>query len=468
MSRADPLGSRSTTGCPQQGDDMKAGRARRPRTPAAIATALGLLLALVVLTAGAATAADTTTIHVWDYGANPTTSKAYDAIYRKFEAAHPGVKIERRKFSGGDEFNAAFGPAMSAGKGPDVWAGGASDELIDGGQVLDLTPYYCSYGWNKTLNPGQVRLTQHKGKIYQIPDSVESLVIFYHRDQFRQLGVTVPKTWQQFLAIISKAKAGGITPIAFGNLDKFPGGGFWHGALLANSLGLKKQQSILFGNGSWNSPEVIDALNHWVSLNKIGAFPKASVSISYDESVSLFGRKQATMFLTGSFVLTELSGASAFTGSNVGVFLLPSWNPRVPTQATESSGNNWLANAHTSNPKLVAALLNYLLFDPASQRTLVEQTNDILAVGGLGKFKLGAQLKSIRALVDSHVPDRDSYAYLSSLVPSEMQAAFFDDMQALQIGKETPAEVAANWQKLWQKAKADGVTLHPGAAPTCG
>ncbi|MFN8224438.1 MAG: extracellular solute-binding protein [Gaiellales bacterium] len=449
---------------------MGSARMRSLHRPFVMLTTIAVVAAVAVgaTRAAGAARADEKKLVVWDYGARPNTSKAYDRIYAAFMKTHPGVEIERRSFSGGDDFQAAFQPAMAANKGPDIWAGGVTEQLLNNGLVLELTPYYCRYGWNKTLNSAQVRLTQRRGKIWQIPDSIESNVVFYNKDVFRRIGATEPKTWAQFLGIVKKAKAKGVVPVGFGNVDKFGGGAFWHGALIGNSIGAKAEQAILFGNGRWDSPGVVAALEKWVQLVGAGAFPDASVSISFDEGLSLFARKKAAMFLTGSYVLTELSGASIFTNPNTGVFLLPSWNAKVGTNATDQSGNNWVANARTKDPALAAELLNHLLFKPASQKILVEETNDVLAVKGLSRFKLSPQLKRIRTLVDAMPPGRISYSYLSSLVPGEVQQAFFDDMQGLQAGKEKPAEVAAKWQKLWAEAKAKGQTLKPGAPPKCG
>src|SRR5207247_201906 len=119
----------------------------------------------------------------------------------------------------------------------------------------------------------------------------------------------------------------------------------------------------------------------------------------FDEGISLFARKKAPMFFIGSFVLAGPT-AEIFTKPNVGVFLLPSWNPKVPAQATESSGNGWIVNSKTKNPALAADALNYLLFNPGSQRVLFEQ-------------------------------------------------------------------VAADWAKLWTKARKDGETLSRTGLPRC-
>jgi raffinose/stachyose/melibiose transport system substrate-binding protein len=416
-------------------------------------------------------AAESQTLTVWDYGANPKVSNAFNSIWRQFEKTHPGVTVKRRSFGGGTDFDTVFTTAMAAGKGPDIWTGTVSSPntrvSIKRGLVLDLTPYYCKYNWDDKLARNQIGLSTVKGRFYGVPDGIESLVVFYNKDVFRQLGVGVPKTWAQLKQIIVKAKAKGLTPISLGNIEKWPGTQ-WISALVANGLGAKGEENLLFGKGRWTQPAVVGALRQWVELSKMGAFPKASISMSFDEGISLFAQKKAPMFFIGSFVLAGPT-AEIFTKPNVGVFLLPSWNPKVPTQATESSGNGWIVNAKTKNPALAAAALNHLLFNPASQRVLFEQVADVLAakVPAVKSFKVSSQLKQIFALNNSKRPNNVGLSYLDELISVDLGAAISDDTQALQLGRKDPAEVAASWDKLWQKARADGETLSRTGLPTC-
>jgi raffinose/stachyose/melibiose transport system substrate-binding protein len=441
---------------------------------------LGAALLLAVLVAASALAAsrspsaragENQTLNVWDYGANPRVSKAFDSIYRRFERTHPGVTIKRRSFGGGTDFDTTFTTAMAAGKGPDIWTGTVSSPntrvSIKRGLVLDLTRYYCQYNWDDKLARNQVGLSTVKGKFYGVPDGIESLVVFYNKDVFRQLGVGVPKTWAQFQGIIAKAKSKGLTPISLGNIEKWPGTQ-WISALVASGLGAKGEENLLFGTGHWTQPGVVGALQRFVDLSKSGAFPKASISMSFDEGISLFARKKTPMFLIGSFVLAGPT-AEIFTKPNVGVFLLPSWNPKVPTQATESSGNGWLVNARTKNPALAAAVLNHLLFNPASQRVLFEQVADVLAakVPGVNSFDVSPQLKQILALNNGRRPSNVALSYLDELISTDLSTALQDDTQALQLGRKSPQEVAAGWEKLWAKARADGETLSRTALPRC-
>jgi raffinose/stachyose/melibiose transport system substrate-binding protein len=454
-----------------KGGDVSSRKAIRNLAAALVLALVVTASALAASRSANAPAAETTTLNVWDYGASPKVSKAFNSIWRSFEKTHPGVTVKRRSFGGGTDFDTVFTTAMAAGKGPDIWTGTVSSPNtrvnIKRGLVLDLTPYYCKYKWDDKLARNQIGLSTVKGRFYGVPDGIESLVVFYNKDVFRQLGVSVPKTWAQLQRINAKAKAAGLTPISLGNIEKWPGTQ-WISALVAAGLGAKGEENLLFGKGKWTQAGVVGALQTWVDLSKSGTFPKASISMSFDEGISLFARKKAPMFLIGSFVLAGPT-AEIFTKPNVGVFLLPSWNPKVPTQATESSGNGWIVNSKTKNPALAAEALNHLLFKPASQRILFEQVADVLAakVPGLSSFKVSSQLKQIFALNNSRRPNNVGLSYLDELISVDLGAAIQDDTQALQLGKTTPKDVAKKWDKLWDEAKASGETLSRTGLPKC-
>jgi raffinose/stachyose/melibiose transport system substrate-binding protein len=47
------------------------------------------------------------------------------------------------------------------------------------------------------------------------------LGIYYNRDMFDRLGLSAPTTWEEFEHVIVTLKDNGITPFAFGNLERF-------------------------------------------------------------------------------------------------------------------------------------------------------------------------------------------------------------------------------------------------------
>ena len=107
--------------------------------------------------------------------------------------------------------------------------------------------------------------------------------------------------------------------------------------------------------------------------------------------------------------------------------------------------------------------------DPDRRFRSAREVADVLAakVPGVKSFKVSSQLKQIFALNNSKRPNDVGLSYLDELISVDLGAAISDDSQALQLGRKDPAEVAASWDKLWQKARADGETLSRTGLPKC-
>ena len=123
---------------------------------------------------------------------------------------------------------------------PDVfysWEGGRAKEIIDNGFAADLTGYYAKYGWDETLNPASVSLATFNGKKYFVPTEIGASVVWYRKDLYEKLGLTVPKTWDELMANAAKAKAAGIAPFMLANQKKWPSQFMWS-AIMVNKYGL--------------------------------------------------------------------------------------------------------------------------------------------------------------------------------------------------------------------------------------
>ena len=60
------------------------------------------------------------------------------------------------------------------------------------------------------------------GHQYFVPIYNYPWAVFYRKSVFKQKGYTIPKTWDQFIALAKKMKADGMTPIAFTDKDGWP------------------------------------------------------------------------------------------------------------------------------------------------------------------------------------------------------------------------------------------------------
>ena len=174
--------------------------------------------------------------------------KLYKDIASEFQKKYPNIKLKVVPLQN-EQFKTKIPIALQSDDPPDVfqsWGGGGLVDQQKAGKVADVTKLVAP--WIKTIG-GSAAGWQVNGKQYAVPYSVGVVGFWYNKTLFRQAGISsVPKTWPQFLAVISKLKNAGITPISVGGKDEWPDAFYWD--YLAVKLCSKKvmQQSAVTYN----------------------------------------------------------------------------------------------------------------------------------------------------------------------------------------------------------------------------
>jgi raffinose/stachyose/melibiose transport system substrate-binding protein len=162
-----------------------------------------------------------------------SSDAAFKAINAAFEKKYPKVNL---KFSAipNNNYNAAKSSRLTAGNvdiliaAPTqvpkyVAAGSESDDsrAADAGVFLDLT----KQPFMKDYTPTLLKSLAYKGKQYTIPTGVSYYTgVFYNKTMFAKDGLSVPTTWNQFVALMKKIKATGVAPLGIGGKDSWPAG----------------------------------------------------------------------------------------------------------------------------------------------------------------------------------------------------------------------------------------------------
>ena len=169
--------------------------------------------------------AEDVTLEVWSHEADEPAKVAFrELAARNLEKAHPGVKVKITWYEKNPLF-AALKTALPAGKGPDVfYLEPDQTEYITAGYIVPLDDLV---NWNN-IEPWARKVWTHDGKTYGIPQEAYTVELYYNKDMLKQLGVTLPAnaqfTQSQFLELVKKARAAGMTPISQGVGDRpYPG-----------------------------------------------------------------------------------------------------------------------------------------------------------------------------------------------------------------------------------------------------
>ncbi|MBS1180981.1 MAG: extracellular solute-binding protein family 1 [Proteobacteria bacterium] len=182
-------------------------------------TLQGALLASSILAGiGAAAAADVTlNIESWR---NDDLQIWQEKIIPAFEAKNPGIKITFSP-SAPTEYNAALNAKLDAGSAGDLVACRPFDtslQLFDKGKLEDLTALAGMKNFSEVAKAAWT--TDDGAKTFCVPMASVIHGFIYNKEALEKVGAEVPKTVDQFFAVLDKLKADGTyIPLAMGTKD---------------------------------------------------------------------------------------------------------------------------------------------------------------------------------------------------------------------------------------------------------
>ncbi|MBU2361036.1 MAG: ABC transporter substrate-binding protein [Alphaproteobacteria bacterium] len=275
------------------------------------------LLASTLL-AGSAFAQDVTlTIESWR---NDDLSIWQDQIIPAFEASHPGIKLNFAP-SAPAEYNAVLNSKLDAGSAGDLITCrpfDASLALYDGGKLADLSDLPGMANFSDVAKSGWS--TDDGSATFCVPMASVIHGFIYNKDAFAELGLDVPKTADDFFAVLDKIKEDGTyIPMAMGTNDQWEaatmgyqniGPNYWKGEEGRMAL-IKGEQKLT--DADWVAP--FEQLARWKDY--LGDGFEAQ---TYPDSQNLFTLGRAAIYPAGSW---EISGFNGLADFEMGAFPPP-------------------------------------------------------------------------------------------------------------------------------------------------
>src|SRR4051794_31991487 len=243
------------------------------------------------------------TIEWWHIQNNDPMKTIWADAAKQYMAAHPNVKINITVLEN-EAFKSKLTTSMQGGKVPDIfqsWGGGTLKEQADAGLVQDVSE--ATKPWIGDLNPAAAGLYQVDGKQYGIPFNLGMVGVWYRKSLFEKAGIDgPPATWEEFLADIQTLKGKGITPLAVGEKDKWPGMFWW--ANLALRIAGKDAMAQAGQDGSFNSPGFVKAGEELKKLIDMKPFQQGHLAAPWDGAggeAATLGNGKAAMDLMGQW-----------------------------------------------------------------------------------------------------------------------------------------------------------------------
>lgn len=354
---------------------------RRILTTAAIAavTALALSSCAPSGSIGSSDNGDDVTLKVWSWRTEDI--EAYNRIFDIFEEQNPGITVEFEAFQN-TEYNQILTTGLAGGDGPDVPMVRAYGQLQPNIEAGQLEPIDGKVDGLDAIAPSVIAGAQGKadGKTYAVPLATQTLQMFYNKAIFKEQGLKVPTTWDEFIALNEKLNDADITPLALGAKDD------WILPIFADIVGSARyggsefEAKVLSGETDFNDPDYVASLQIVSDLEKY--MTPDVVGVSYTDSQIQFTSGQAAQFPGGSFeIATFRTQAPDLDFGSYQVPLPPQAVSTTPVSPGFSDGN-FAINSKSEHKDEAFALLSWLATEEFGQ-LVADELNQFSAIPGV-------------------------------------------------------------------------------------
>ena len=402
------------------------------------------LLLVVLLGVVPVAAQDTTVLTVWDVWTRDVENEMGEALAAEFEAAHPGVDVQRTPYLF-DDLMTTLPLSLSDEGGPDVAAvnqGRTSmGALVKAGLILPLNEYADKYGWwdryapvlharNSFTEDGSV---YGEGNMYGMSNTAEVVGAYYWKQAFEDLGLEIPTTFAEFETLLQTIKDAGRTPIAFGSLDGWPA--IHEYSAIQHPLStVKAIDDFIFRRegATFVDDANLTAAQKLVSWVDAGYFPDGFEGLSYDNGdvQTLFLSGEAVLWITGSWMTSVLVAESG--EDKIGFFVIPPADAENPPLAIGGVGIPFGISARSANPDLAAEYIDFITgpdtasellkvgFLPAATVDPSALTEGTLTADTVNAWNLISSKNAVGHYLDWAVPLDDLNASLQELLAKQI------------------------------------------------
>jgi raffinose/stachyose/melibiose transport system substrate-binding protein len=251
-----------------------------------------------------------------------STVKPAKAVVEAFHAANPDITVQLDTRPQGTDGDNVVKTKLSTGDMADVFwynSGSLLQALKPEQNLVDLTGDPVLANVDSQFFPA---VTQN-GKVYGAPQgTTNGGGIIYNKKVYAQLGLSVPKTWADFLANCDKIKAAGITPVIESFKDTWTSQlfvlGDYHNVAVANPTFAADYTANKVKYAT--DPAAVKGFEKLAEVQQKGYVNKSYGSTTLEQGVKLLTSGKGAQYPILTFVVAPLPAADQ---QNIGFFGIP-------------------------------------------------------------------------------------------------------------------------------------------------
>ncbi len=388
---------------------------------------------------------------------DPTKSVIAHAV-KRFEKANPGCSVDVLTYEN-DAYKNKLRLAMPAHSAPDVfhtWGGGGLASDARAGRVLDLSKH-ISAKQRADYHAAALSFCTSDGKLLALPADLAAVVFWYNREIFKKHGVSAPATWKELLAASQRLKAAGVTPIALGNSDSWPGAFYLiYFAIRSGGCEPFANASARKGGKGFEHESFVTAGKMIKVLAGSGYLSGGFNGRNYTQMRGDFFNGKSAMMLMGSWILANArKEAPKGFPATMGCFAFPKIEDSPADQSLVVGGVNagYAVSSRCRHPDLAVKLLRELTSTRTAQAWAATGRIPALKMNLVEKF-LTPETKDPAAVLEK--ASAIQLYYDQALTP-ELAQLHKSSTQGLFAGTKTPEQAAR-----LMEAKAKAITARKG------
>ena len=340
-----------------------------------------------------------------------------------------GVLGEKRDFASfiKSGYVAELGAALGEGVPTSTWR----DELFARALAVNEFTLGNEYG----VSPGT----------YGIPLDITTIQMVYNKKLYAQAGLhpnTPPATWEEFLQHCRALKDKGIPRFVSGF------GEIWMLDALAsnfamNLMGEEKVFATYRGEVPYTDPDWVKVLSLFKQMTDEQVFVEGAVTMVNKTAEQTFANERAAYAFNGSWCVNVYKGMNP--NLDYAAMLPPKVSQQHPMKIWGGAGSSFMVNARSTKKEEAIRFLKWLTAAP-QQAFLAERTMNLPSNH--------ASLGQITPILAQFADDMDNSTH-PNIYPvheaSSVTEAFDKGIQSILIGEKTPAQVAADVQRVKDK-----------------
>jgi len=386
--------------------------------------------------------AEKVTVTWWHIQVADDQKALWQTMADEYMAGHPNVTVEITVLEN-EAFKTKLTTVMQSGEPPDIfqsWGGGTMNEYAAAGLLKDITADLDKDGWRDTFSPGALGVYSYQGKNYGVPRDMGLVGFWYNKDLFAQAGITAPPTtWSEFLDVVKKLKAAGITPIALGEGDKWPGA-FWWEYLAVRIGGQAAFDAAYSRQGSFTDAPFVEAGKMLQELIALEPFQEGFLAATWPDEQVVMATSKGAMDLMGQWAPGAFKDASVDKlglGDKLGWFPFPAVEGGAGGASDALGGGNGFVVGKDAPPEAIDFLRFISSVESQIAQAAIGMSVPVVKGAGVG-------LKDPMLVMVQEGAEAADYfqLYYDQAMPAVVGGVVNDSVQGIFAGTLTPEQAA--------------------------